>query len=227
MRRMHWNILLVWWDLIGAHFDSVAGSPGADDNASAVAGMLEAARILQAEFPDVAVCYAAFNREEEGLIGSTEISNDLCSGSFGPTVELVHVLEMIGFRNTAEHSQLVPDGLPAGLFPTRGDFLGLLGNHASAKVVQSVLEKSATYTPNVPVRCLELPPGAEQLPELGVVRRSDHAPFWDLNVPALMWTDTAEFRNFNYHTANDLPDTLDYDFLAENTRLLIASVAKQ
>jgi hypothetical protein len=89
-------------------------------------------------------------------------------------------------------------------------------------LVQEVLATAKTYTPELPVYGLKLYAGVERLiPDLA---RSDQEPFWRVGVPALMWTDTADFRNPHYHQTTDTPDTLDYDFLRRVTQLLVAQV---
>jgi Zn-dependent M28 family amino/carboxypeptidase len=213
--------------LIGAHYDSVSGTPGADDNASAVAGLIACADAVAAHKADTAVGFVAFNREEEqedrggmGLIGSSDFAEKYLPTS-GLKIRAVHVLEMIGYRSTTPGSQRTPPGLPITL-PATGDFLGVVGNAASASLVDAVLSMGRTYVPDLPVLGLKLPPGAELL--LPVLRRSDHAPFWRVDIPALQWTDTAEFRNPHYHSAGDTPETLDYAFLASVTRLVLACV---
>jgi len=131
---------------------------------------------------------------------------------------------MVGFATRAPGSQKVPPGLPITLRDS-GDFLGLLSNAQSAPTMQLVLKQSRFCTPQLPVTGLEVVPGAERA--FPVLARSDHAPFWHQKIPALMWTDTAEFRNPNYHLPSDTPETLDYTFLHWVTTLLTASVYLQ
>jgi hypothetical protein len=201
--------------LVGAHHDAVAGTPGADDNASAVAVMLAAARAIG---PVEGVCFVAFNGEECGLLGSRHLVGKI--GTDGP--DQVHVLEMVGYASQAAGSQRNP--VPPAPVPTVGDFLGLAGTARSGRLLDHVLTCAGHST--IPVYGLYLP----EVP-LGAIRRSaphvlrsDHAPFWEAGLPALMWTDTAEFRNPHYHLPTDTPDTLDYDFMAGVTRLLIHAV---
>ncbi|MFO0799767.1 MAG: M20/M25/M40 family metallo-hydrolase [Gemmataceae bacterium] len=201
--------------LLGAHYDSVPGTPGADDNASAVAACLECARLLTDH--DVGpVRIVLFNREEDGLLGSTEYVADLPAGAVGEA----HVFEMVGFRTTAPKSQRMPPGLPGFLAPDVGDFLGLLANRHSNAVAEELVRLAATYLPGFPVLALKMYLGIEA--RVDHLHRSDHAPFWRAGLPALMWTDTSEFRNRHYHQPTDTPDTLDYDFLANVTRLALA-----
>ncbi|MEM7249206.1 MAG: M28 family peptidase [Acidobacteriota bacterium] len=207
--------------LIGAHFDSVPGSPGADDNASAVAGLLVAARML-ARFDRPPVAFIAFNREEDGLLGSMDFV-ERCVPSACPRLELVHVLEMIGYCDHSPGSQQAPAGLPV-VIGDRADFLAVVANRDSASVVRPLLDLVPQRVPELPVKVLQVHLGLEHhFPD---ILRSDHAPFWVARVPALMWTDTADFRNPHYHEASDLPDTLDYTFLARVTRLLVAQVVE-
>ncbi len=201
--------------LLGAHYDSVPGTPGADDNASAVAACLECARLLK-DRDAGPVRVVLFNREEDGLLGSTEYVADLPPGA----VAEAHVFEMVGYRTTAPKSQRMPPGLPARLAPDVGDFLGLLANRRSNAAGEELVRLAATYLPGFPVLALKMYLGVEA--RIGHLHRSDHAPFWRTGVPAVMWTDTSEFRNPHYHQPTDTPDTLDYDFLANVTRLALA-----
>ena len=129
---------------------------------------------------------------------------------------------MLGYTSKLPGSQQNP--VPLVQAPTVGDFLGLVGSHPSSQVLDHVLACAGHST--VPVYGLYLP----DVP-LDAIRgmsphvfRSDHAPFWSAGIPALMWTDTAEFRNPHYHQATDTPETLDYAFMAEVTRLVIHTV---
>jgi len=98
--------------------------------------------------------------------------------------------------------------------PTVGDFLGLVGTYGSRQLLNHVL-----FLPDVPLEMIERISHH--------LLRSDHAPFWRAGLPALMWTDTAEFRNPHYHRPTDTPETLDYEFLAGVTRLLVHAVLSE
>ena len=117
-------------------------------------------------------------------------------------------------------SQRLPRGLPIRLGRDRGDFLAVLGNRRSRKLVDSLMRCATSYVPELQVLGLKIWCGLEN--RVHHLRHSDHAPFWKAGKPALMWTDTAEFRNPNYHQPTDTPDTLDYEFLRSVTHLLIA-----
>ena len=203
--------------LLGSHYDSVPGSPGADDNASAVAVCLECARLLRGA--DVGpVMVVLFNREEDGLLGSREFVRGLAAEP-GWSVAEAHVFEMVGYCSHAAGSQKLPPGLPGVTAPDVGDFLGLIANRHSNPVAEQVLALAAACAPGSPVLALKVYFGAERY--FGHLLRSDHAPFWEAGIPAVMWTDTSEFRNPHYHRASDTADTLDYDFLARVTRLAL------
>jgi Zn-dependent M28 family amino/carboxypeptidase len=206
--------------LLGAHYDSVPGTPGADDNASAAAAVLECARLLRGGGAG-RVMFVFFNREEDGLLGSREFVAGLPGR--GRAVGEAHVFEMVGFRTRAPGSQRLPPGLPGVVAPDTGDFLGLIANRRSNAAAEDLLGLAATYLPGFPVLALKTYFGVERL--LGHLHRSDHAPFWAAGLPAVMWTDTSEFRNPHYHRPTDTPDTLDYDFLADVTRLALARAA--
>ncbi|HZR17956.1 MAG TPA: M28 family peptidase [Verrucomicrobiae bacterium] len=209
--------------LVGAHYDSVPMCPGADDNGSAVAAMLGCAAACSLWRPVLPVMFVAFNCEEDGLAGSRDfVASYLPKAAF--KLRSVHILEMVGFASSVPGSQRVPAGLPVKI-RDRGDFLGLLANRFSNELMDSVLQQAATYTPQLPVTGLKVRLGLEK--HFPVLARSDHAPFWAKEIPALMWTDTSEFRNSNYHLRSDTPDTLDYGFLRSVTQLLTATVIEQ
>jgi len=205
--------------LIGAHYDSKPQTPGADDNASAVAALLATANAISEHAPQTPVVFVAFNREEDNLLGSTDFVQNYLPSS-GLDIRDVHVLEMLGYRDSLPGSQRLPSGLPIRLGHDRGDFLAVLGNRRSIKLVDSLMRCATSYVPELSVLGLKIWCGLEN--QVRHLRRSDHAPFWKAGIPALMWTDTAEFRNPNYHQPTDTPDTLDYEFLRSVTQLLIA-----
>lgn len=208
--------------LICAHFDSVPNTPGADDNASAVAGMLACADILARVPAPLRVGFVAFNREEDGLMGSA----DFVASEFAPLgddLAMVHVLEMIGYCRKEPGSQARPPGLPIPV-PDVGNFIAVLGNRKSNHLVDHIVDLAASQLADLPTLGLKVHFGLEGI--LPVLCRSDHAPFWEAGVPATMWTDTAEFRNPNYHQPTDTPDTLDYGFLRLVTQLVLASVLR-
>jgi hypothetical protein len=204
--------------LLGAHYDSVPGTPGADDNGSAMAVCLECARIVKARGIG-GVMIVFFNREEDGLLGSSEFVTDVAGH---PTIDEAHIFEMVGYCDPRRGAQTMPYGLSIAA-PDTGDFLALLANNQSNAIAEQLLHLAASYVPAARVLALKLYLGIEK--RFGHLNRSDHAPFWNAQIPAVMWTDTADFRNPHYHQASDTPDTLDYEFMADVTRLALARAA--
>jgi Peptidase family M28 len=200
--------------LVAAHYDSVPGSPGADDNASGLAAMLECARALAGSEALSAVGFIAFNAEEDGLLGSRDFVAEGLRDLPGP-LGAVHVLEMVGFRGPPSGEQPLPlPWVPKGL--RSPDFLALLTRGPSNESAQRALAHARSGGPRV-VAAKTWAPIERLLPDL---LRSDHAPFWAAGLPATLWTDTGNFRNPNYHRISDTPETLDYAFLLEVTALL-------
>lgn len=205
--------------IVAAHFDSTALTPGADDNASAVAAMLGCAKAIATANPSTPVTFISFNREEDGLLGSIDFVNQLAA-SERKKIRCAHVLEMVGYASDEPNSQRVPPGLPIKA-PTTGNFLGLLANRKSGGPMNDILKIAKGYLPELPTLGLHVLLGFEKY--LPVLQRSDHAPFWQAGIPSVMWTDTSEFRNPHYHLESDTPGTLNYPFLRRVTQLLVAT----
>ncbi len=206
--------------ILAAHFDTVPDSPGADDNASGLAVLLEVARRLREIPHDRPVRFIAFNLEEQdlpagrqGLLGSLAYAAHL--RATGQTVLGAIVLECIGYARSEEGTQQTPPGVPIAV-PSRGNFLGLVGNAASAALTAAVEQAAKRH---VPVVSLVVPGNGELVPD---TRRSDHTAFWEQGYPAVMLTDTANFRNPHYHQPSDTIDTLNLDFMASVTEAVTA-----
>lgn len=198
--------------LVGAHYDSVPGSPGADDNASALAVMLAAAAALGAKKP---VLFVGFNREEDNLLGSRSFA--AATKEMGVELRGAHVLEMVGCCRRDPGSQRNP--LPGMLdLPDTGDFLGLVCRDLDENLLAEVLG-AAEAVPELHLLSLQTLNCVDSM--LPVVHRSDHSPLWAAGVPAVMWTDTAEYRNPHYHEPSDTADTLDYPFMQRVCDLLV------
>jgi hypothetical protein len=209
--------------LLGAHYDSVPGTPGADDNASAVAVCLECARLItRHNIGSVMIVF--FNREEDGQLGSGEFVAHLADGSAQAIAE-AHIFEMVGFCDRAPGSQRVPSGLPLLRPPSVGDFLALLANSGSNAIAEDLVNLAASYLPRFPVLALKTYFGIEKA--FRDLNRSDHVPFWQAGISSVMWTDTSEFRNPHYHLASDTPETLDYDFMRDVAKLALARAVCQ
>ena len=197
--------------IIGAHYDSVIGTPGADDNASAVAVMLELARRTIAKPRGLPLRFAAFTLEEPPTHatryqGSRVFVKRLVEA--GEQIAGAIILEMVGLTTPKQHYPLFLQWVG---YPDAGNFIGVVGNRASKLLGERVL-RGMRKNPALPVESLFVWFNGWILPD---TRLSDHAPFWDKGFPALMITDTAYFRNQNYHGPNDTADTLDYAFMAE------------
>ena len=202
--------------VVGAHYDTVPSTPGADDNASAVAVMLELARRVRQARLQTPVLFAAFTLEEPpayltGHQGS-RIFVRSCQSS-GDCVFGALILEMVGYTATRQHYPFLRRW-PG--YPAQGNFIGIIGNWRSLRFGRFVLS-GFRKNESLPVKSLFLPFDGRILPE---TRMSDHASFWDAGLPALMITDTAFFRNPNYHLPSDTIDTLDFTFMAELVKSL-------
>ncbi|MBD3882370.1 M28 family peptidase [Phormidium tenue FACHB-886] len=201
--------------LVGAHYDTVIGSPGADDNATGLAVMLELARAIARQPARHPVRLVAFDLEELGYVGSQRYVAELQRQQ--QALRLMLSLEMLGYCNHAPQSQTYPAGLER-FYPDRGDFIALIG---TIKTIPDLIRLSRTFRREVP--CEWLPAGRRGLivPD---TRRSDHVPFWDAGYRAVLVTDTANLRNPHYHAPSDRLETLDLDFLAAVCQGVIASV---
>jgi len=194
--------------ILAAHYDTVAGSPGADDNASALTVLIEVARRLKQTTLTRPVQFVAFCLEEEHLLGSRAYVAYL--NETGQTIYGAIVLECVGYASDLEGSQRTPPGIPVAV-PSVGNFLALIGNQTAAALTEAVSRAMASAVPVVP---LVVPGNGEQLPD---TRRSDHTAFWEQGFAAVMVTDTANFRNPHYHRLTDTVDTLNLTFLAAVT----------
>jgi aminopeptidase YwaD len=197
--------------IIGAHYDTVPFSPGADDNASGVATLLEIAHLcaeanLSLRRP---VDFIAFGMEEEGCIGSCRHVTRLKRS--GTKVAAMVSLECVGYTDERAGSQRIPPGLPINV-PDRGTFLGIIGNSPAKHLVSLMQASAKSHAPGLEAIGLVAEDNGHRLP---VTRLSDHAPFWDRGYPALMLTDTAFLRNPHYHKPNDTADTLDITFMTK------------
>jgi hypothetical protein len=192
--------------LVGAHYDT-AGNPGADDNASAVAALLELARLFEGKKIDRTLRFVAFVNEEPPYF-----HQDRKMGSWvyargarkrGEAIMAMIALEMLGFFSEQEGSQKYPFPLSL-LYPSTGNFIGFVGNISNRSLVRRTLGEFRKHA-TIPSEGAA-PPGM-----LAGVGWSDHWSFWQEGYPAIMVTDTAMMRNPNYHQPTDLPETLDYD----------------
>ena len=198
--------------VVGAHYDSVSGSPGANDNGSAVAALLELARAWAGSEPARTVRWVAFVNEEPPFFQTERMGSLVYARACrarGDNIVAMLSIETIGYYDDRPGSQQYP--FPVGLFyPSHGDFLAFVSNTANADLVREcirVFRQQAAF----PSQGAALP---GWLPGIGW---SDHWAFWQVGYPAMMVTDTAPFRYPHYHQASDTPDKLDYARLARVT----------
>src|SRR4051794_9121502 len=195
--------------VIGAHYDTVPGSPGADDNGSGVAAVLELARILKNESPTRPIMLAFFPNEEPPYfqtadMGSVHLAHSL-EQKFQKVTAMISV-ESIGYYSDQPHSRRYPAGI-ASFYPDAGNFIAFVGDLHSRALLQTAIAefRGSTHFPSE---------GASLPAWMKGVGWSDHWAFWQGGFPAIMVTDTALFRNPNYHTPGDTADKLDYDRMA-------------
>lgn len=217
--------------VVGAHYDTVPGCPGADDNASGVAGVLEIARLLGQKSFAKTLIFACWDEEETGLHGSRAFVARLPASR---RLTAHFNFEMIAFASGVPDSQTIPSGF-SRLFPAqvaaleanqrRADFVALVADSASAPAAaRFVVEANAI---GLPVQRLDVPDVLKGAAELGDLRRSDHAAFWDAGLPGIMITDTADFRNPSYHcrSGSDTVATLNFDFATKVVRATARAAA--
>jgi hypothetical protein len=216
--------------LVGAHYDSVAGTVGADDNASAIAVQLETARHLNALKKnielDLAVKFVSFTLEEPPAFGTRHMGSRVYALKAWKQKEQIDgmiCLEMVGYTCHDPGCQSYPFPLMFLGYPKQGNFIGIVGN-LSSKGFTEALYRTFCRNPDLPVVKLTVPLGGYLLPS---VRLSDHSSFWDRGYKAVMITDTAFFRNPHYHRASDTMDKLDFGFMAQLVKSLLLFFCSQ
>jgi Zn-dependent M28 family amino/carboxypeptidase len=195
--------------IFGAHYDSVVGAPGANDNGSGVAALLELARLARGSRPARTVRFVAFVNEEPPFFKSEAMGSlryARRSRERGENIVAMVSLETIGYYSDAAGSQRYP--FPLGLFyPSTGNFLAFVSDLSSRALMREAIAafRGAARFPSEGVAAPAAIPGVDW---------SDHWAFREAGYPALMVTDTAPYRYPHYHTAADTPDKLDYERLA-------------
>jgi len=202
--------------LVGAHYDSVQGSPGANDNGSGVAALLELARLL-ADCPlPCGVRFVAFVNEESPFAYTSEMGSLVHARAAKERADPIRAmlsLETIGYYSDTPGSQHYPFPL-SWLYPSTANFIGFVGNLGSRKLVRDAVRSFRRHT--------SFPSEGAAVPErLRGVGWSDHWSFWQAGYPAIMVTDTAFYRYAHYHTEADTPDKVDY----ERTARVVAGLA--
>jgi hypothetical protein len=197
--------------IVGAHYDTVDGTPGADDNASGVAVLLELARLHAETRFRKTVRFAAFTLEEPPFFRSRQMGSRVYARSLKERAEQVDAmlcLEMVGYYSQEKGSQSFPLFWLRWRYPTTGNFITVVSNSAS-EPLQMRVRDALKARMALPVETFTGPwwiPGVDL---------SDHGSFWKEDYPAVMLTDTAFYRNPHYHRSTDRPETLDYGAMAE------------
>ena len=195
--------------VVGGHYDSVDGTPGADDNASGTAGVIELSRMLRNEPADRTIKFVAFVNEEPPFFFSEDMGSRRyakAARSRGDKIVAMLSLETIGYYRDAPGSQRYP-AILGWFYPNRGDFVGVVGNIGSRRLVRQVVSDFREF---------EMFPsqGSAAPKQIPGISWSDQWSFWKDGYEAVMITDTAPFRNNNYHDLYDRPDSLDYGRMA-------------
>ena len=196
--------------IVGAHYDDAFEFPGADDNASGVAGLIELAFLLKDQDLPIPVYLIAFTLEESPYFSGPNMGSAVHARSLldrNIRVRLMVSLEMIGFYTESKRSQNYPMPILKLLYPSRGNFIAIIGQLGEWSLV-STFKKAMQAASPLPVHSINAP---SYVPGIDF---SDHRNYWEAGYPAIMVSDTSFFRNENYHTANDKSDTLDYERMA-------------
>jgi hypothetical protein len=207
--------------IIGAHYDTIYGTPGADDNASAVAILLEMSKMLKNFSPVRTLKMIFFVFEEPPLFRTEQMGSYVYASAARERRENIRAmisLEMLGYYSDRKGGQTFPLPLMGLIYPTTPNFIAIVGNLQSQSLVERI-RNAMKRNPGIPVETLStvsFVPGVDF---------SDHWSFWKMGYPAVMITDTAFYRNPNYHTDMDTIDTLDFNSMMELLKGLV-EVAK-
>jgi Zn-dependent M28 family amino/carboxypeptidase len=196
--------------ILGAHYDSYHEYPAADDNASGVAGLIELARLLSHTNLPLQVDLVAYTLEEPPYFGTPHMGSVMHAQSLrkdGIKVKAMISLEMIGYFSDASDSQSFPVSLLRAFYPSRGNFIAVIGSLGEGGLARRV-KRAMIGSSSLPVYSINAP---RSVPGIDF---SDHLSYWKADYDALMITDTAFYRNHNYHTANDTAEKLDYRRMA-------------
>lgn len=206
--------------VVGAHYDTAGPLPGADDNASGVAGLIELAQLLGKTSPAMRVELVAFALEEPPYFRSPSMGSAIHAASLkaqGLDVRAMFSLEMIGYFSDQPDSQQYPVSILKTLYPSRGNFIAVVGKTDQGRIIRRVKKAMIGASP-LPVYSINAP---RSIPGVDF---SDHLNYWNEGYDAVMITDTAFYRNRNYHTFADTPDTLDYERMAMVVQGVYAAV---
>jgi Zn-dependent M28 family amino/carboxypeptidase len=196
--------------VVGAHYDAVGNSPAADDNASGVAGLIELAHLLGQTSLPMRVELVAYTLEEPPYFRTSGMGSAVHAWSLkeqGVSVRAMLALEMIGYFSDAPNSQHFPISFFSLFYPSQGNFIAIVGKLEQGLLVRRIKKvmRNATSLPVYSINAPGFVPGVDF---------SDHLNYWQAGYQAAMITDTAFYRNMNYHSLYDTPDTLDYERMA-------------
>ncbi|WP_414622460.1 M20/M25/M40 family metallo-hydrolase [Calothrix sp. CCY 0018] len=204
--------------LLAAHYDTVLNSPGADDNATGVAVLLEIARLFNSASTPRTLQLAFFDQEEAGLLGSRAFVNNTARLQ---NLRGVIVMDMVGYACYTKGCQKAPSGFPIAPISDKGDFLAVVGDIEHLPLINTFknVDKNINNSSKLPpVFTLPVPLKGVLTPD---VLRSDHAPFWIQGIGALLITDTANLRSSFYHQPSDTPANIERDFFAGAAQLIV------
>ncbi len=219
--------------LLAAHYDTVAKSPGADDNASGVAVILEIARLFGSQTTPRTLQLAFFDKEEQGLGGSKAFA---AQEKNLVNLQGVIVMDMLGYACYTSGCQKYPQGLPIALAGDKGDFLAIIGDTEHLPILHAFQSKISLDKPLAerlkssnskkslpPIFALPVPLKGLLIPDS---LRSDHAPFWLQGVGAVLVTDTANLRTPHYHQPSDTPTNINRPFFTGSAQIIANATAK-
>lgn len=208
--------------IVGAHYDTAGPLPGADDNASGVAGLLELARLIDRQQLKVRLELVAFSTEEPPYFGTVGMGSYVHADSLrqqNVRVRAMYSLEMIGCFSDAPNSQYFPIGLLSALYPSTGNYIAVVGRVSDGFLVRRTKAAMRNAAP-LPVYSINAP---QVIPGVDL---SDQRNYWHAGYNAVMITDTAFYRNRNYHTVHDTAEKLDYKRMAMVVEGVYAAVSE-
>lgn len=208
--------------IIGAHYDAFKGSPGADDNATGVAALIEIAKLLSKEQLKIKVELVAYCLEEPPFF-STKAMGSYAHASTtknsGSKVKVMISLEMLGYYDNKSASQSYPLGFLKYFYSDQGNFISVIGKFGQTRITRKIKRLVSANT-SLPVYSINAPT------LLVGVDFSDHRSYWDHGFPAVMITDTAFYRNKHYHLSTDTYDKIDYQRMSSVVAAIYMAVKK-
>jgi Zn-dependent M28 family amino/carboxypeptidase len=200
--------------VVGAHYDVCGDQPGADDNASAVAGLLETARLLHQRMPELKyrIDFVAYPNEEPPYFGTEYMGSAVHAKSLhdaGVAVRAMLCYEMIGYFSNQPGSQRFPNEALAALYPSVGNFIIVVGKTGQEAFTQHIQQHMQAHAGSLDVQRINL------TDSVALARLSDHRNYWAHGYDAVMINDTSFLRNPNYHELTDTIDTLDFARMAQ------------